>query len=156
MKWRGWMASLAMLCVLSPLALAQSTADPATEQPYVPRLGDIMNAIQTRHMKLWFAGQARNWELAAYEVRQIKAGLVEAAGFYTGIPISNVTTMSTPIQSLSDAIAARDSRRFGKAFGELTDGCNGCHQSMQRDFVLIRVPTEQPFSDQVFPPRGVK
>jgi hypothetical protein len=35
----------------------------------VPLLGDIMNAVQTRHMKLWFAGKAFNWELATYELR---------------------------------------------------------------------------------------
>ena len=28
-----------------------------------------MNAVQTRHMKLWFAGKAFNWELATYELR---------------------------------------------------------------------------------------
>jgi hypothetical protein len=156
MKWRGSIIGLLILCAPTPFALAQSAMDSTSSQPYVPRLGDIMNAVQSRHMKLWFAGRERNWELATYELRQLRAGVVEAAMLYAGIPVSNVTTMSTPIESLSDAIAAKDSRRFAKAYGELTDGCNGCHQSMQRGFILIRVPTEQPFSDQVFPPKGGK
>jgi hypothetical protein len=37
-----------------------------------------MTAIQLRHMKLWFAGKALNWELAAYELRQLDTGLMEA------------------------------------------------------------------------------
>ena len=97
-------------------------------EQYVPRLGDIMNAVQSRHIKLWFAGKARNWELAAYELRQLKAGLVEAAVLYEGIPVTNVTTMAKPVQSISDAIEAKDGKRFAKAVGELTDGCNACHQ----------------------------
>jgi hypothetical protein len=48
--------------------------------------------------------------------------------------------------------AAKDSGKFAKAFGELTAGCNACHQSMERGFIVMRVPTEDPFSDQRFAP----
>jgi hypothetical protein len=47
---------------------------------------------------------------------------------------------------------AKDSGKFAKAFGELTAGCNACHQSMERGFIVMRVPTEDPFSDQRFAP----
>jgi hypothetical protein len=153
MKWRRWLIGLMLVCMLAPLALAQTNQTDmvgATEEQFVPRLGDIMNTVQTRHIKLWFAGKSLNWELAAYELRQLKAGLLQAALMYAGIPVTNVTTMSNPLQSIADAIAAKDIRRFNKGVGELTDGCNGCHQSMGRGFIAIRVPTEQPFSDQLF------
>jgi hypothetical protein len=154
MKLRRYIAALLVVCSLTPLAIAQSGMNtPATEQ-YVPRLGDIMNAIQSRHMKLWFAGKALNWELAAYELRQLEAGLMEAAMLYPGIPVTNVTTMAEPAHSVAAAIEARDSRRFAKTVGELTDGCNACHRSIERSFIVMRVPTEQPFSNQVFPPQG--
>jgi len=42
----------------------------------VPALADIMTAVQWRHIKLWFAGKFRNWDLANYELRQIKVSLV--------------------------------------------------------------------------------
>jgi hypothetical protein len=32
--------------------------DSASNEQYQPRLGDIMSAVQLRHMKLWFAGKA--------------------------------------------------------------------------------------------------
>jgi hypothetical protein len=110
-----------------------------------------MTAIQLRHMKLWFAGKALNWELAGYEPRQLDTGLMEAATLCPGIPVSDVTTRAGPAKLIADAIEARDGRRFAKAVGELTDGCNACHQSVGRGFIVMRTPTEQPFSNQVFP-----
>jgi hypothetical protein len=154
MKLHGWIAALLLMPALAPPALAQSKTGTSSEEQYVPKLGDIMNAAQTRHIKLWYAGKAANWELAAFELRQLKAGLVEAAMLYSGIPVTNVTTLQAPLQSAADAIAAKDSQRFVKAYGELTGGCNACHQSMERSFIAIRTPTDQPFGDQIFPPQN--
>ena len=73
---------------------------------------------------------------------------------YSGIPVSNVSTLKDPLQAVSDAIAAKDGRKFAKAFGSLTEGCNSCHTSMNRSFIAIRVPTgSQPFANQLFPPQ---
>jgi len=153
MKLRGWMIGLLTAGVLAPSAMAQSSLNATSNERYVPRLGDIMIGVQTRHIKLWLAGKAQNWELAAYQLRQLKAGLLDAAVLYEGIPASNVTTMTKPVQSISDAIEARDGKRFAGAVGELTDGCNSCHQQMQRGFIAIQTPTASPFSDQSFAPQ---
>ena len=153
MKLRGMIIALLTVGALAPAAVAQSNLQPTTGEQYVPRLGDIMNAVQTRHIKLRLAGRAANWDLAAYQLRQLKAGLLEAAVLYEGIPVSNVTTMAAPVQSIADAIAAKDSQRFTKAAGELTDGCNACHKSMGRGFIVIQTPTASPFGDQSFAPQ---
>jgi hypothetical protein len=140
---------------LASLGLAQSGNFTPSGEAYIPHLGDIMSAIQTRHVKLWYAGKAANWDLATFELRQLKANLVEAARFYEGIPVSNVTTMAAPLQSVEDAIGAKDRPRFSKTFAELTTACNGCHTSMERAFIVIRTPTEpQPFGGQSFSPQG--
>ena len=154
MKLRGYLIALLMVCSLAPSAIAQSNLNAATGERYVPRLGDIMNAVQSRHIKLWFAGKARNWQLATYELDLLKAGLLEAAVLYEGIPVTNVTTMKKPVDSISAAIEARDDRRFAKALGEFTDGCNACHKSMGRGFIVMRIPNEQPFGDQSFAPEA--
>lgn len=154
MKPRGWMIGLLMACAVAPPALAQADLDAVKNEQYVPRLADIMNGLQSRHNKLWFAGKALNWELAAYELRLIKGGLLEAAVLYPGIPVSNVTTMTRPVQAVADAIEARDSKRFSKAAGELTEGCNACHQSMGRGFIVMRLPGGEPSGNQSFAPRG--
>jgi hypothetical protein len=158
MKLREWIAAVLLLSASAGLAAAQSSIDASPGEPYVPRLGDIMNNAQTRHIKLWYAAKAANWELAAFEIRQLKANLVQAALLYSGIPVTNVTTLAAPLQSVADAIEAKDGKRFAAAYGELTGGCNACHQSMERAFISIRTPAEQPFGfgDQLFTPQGKK
>lgn len=153
MKLRHWMLVLGGLAAATAAA-AQDLKSPSADQ-YVPRLGDIMSAAQTRHQKLWLAGKAQNWELAAFELRQLKASLIEAALLYSGIPVGNVTTLEPSLQSTSDAIAAKDVRKFAKAVGDLTEGCNACHRSMGRSFVVMKVPADpQPFGNQQFAPQA--
>ena len=69
MKFRGWM--LTLLVAGSTAAVAQSGFSALAADQYVPQLGDIMNAAQVRHQKLYFAGKARNWELARLIRRQL-------------------------------------------------------------------------------------
>jgi hypothetical protein len=49
---------------------------------FTPGLGEIMTLTQMRHSKLWFAGQASNWQLATYELDEIREGLKDAATFH--------------------------------------------------------------------------
>jgi hypothetical protein len=151
MNWRGLIVLL--ICALPLVAAAQSGVNLPPSEPYVPRLGDIMNTVQIRHTKLWFAGKSANWDLAGYEIRQLKAGLVEAASLYEGIPVTNVTTMAAPVQAVADAVEAKDGKKFAKAYGDMTVGCNGCHQSIGRGFIVMRVPDVSPFGDQQFAPQ---
>jgi len=123
-----------------------------TSQKTPPRLVDIMSAIQFRHSKLWTAGQQKNWELAGYELDLVKSSLTEAIELYTDIPVDNITMINPPIKLIEGAIAARNSAAFSKAFGELTAGCNSCHQSVGRGFIVMKAPTASPFSNQSFSP----
>jgi hypothetical protein len=146
---------------IAALALAAATALAVAEpserpppKPGNPRLADIMEAAQARHIKLWFAGKARNWELAAYETRQIKARLEDAATLYQSLPVNNLTTMAGPLTAIAAAIYAKDARQFTAAYDELTAGCNSCHGAVERSFINVRTPVSNPFSDQDFaPPR---
>ena len=128
-------------------AQAQSSAN-----VYKPSLGDIMGATQLRHFKLWFAGKLQNWDLARYELEQIKASFSDAATLYPGIPIADMSIMSDPGRRLDQAIEAKDSAKFAKAFEDMTAGCNACHQAIGRGFIAIRLPTSSPFSNQDFAP----
>jgi hypothetical protein len=91
--------------------------------------------------------------LAAYELRQLKESLVEAALLYSGIPVSNVTTLGSSIDEISAAVDQKDTKRLVKKYAELTKGCNTCHQSMGRTFIAIQIPAEQPFANQLFSPK---
>jgi hypothetical protein len=152
MEIRTLMLVLLLSVESMTLATAQSSREPISRGESVPRLGDIMAAKQWRHIKLWFAGRQRNWELAAYELAQIKANLADAATLYSNIPVSDVAIMAEPLQSINKAIEAKDSVSFAKAFNGLTAGCNSCHREMEREFITIQVPAVSPFSDQSFSP----
>ena len=154
MKRWSWTVALVLLGTSTLLAPAQDLK-PSNGNEYLPRLGDIMSAAQTRHQKLWFAGKAQNWQLAAFELRQLKASLAEAAVLYSDIPVSHVATMEGPLQSVSEAITAKDGRKFAKAVGDLTEGCNSCHRSVDRGFIVMKIPADQQlFSNQLFSPPG--
>ncbi|MGH2563654.1 MAG: hypothetical protein ACRDE5_04015, partial [Ginsengibacter sp.] len=43
---------------------------------YAPGLGEIMGGIQMHHAKLWYAGINDNWELAQYEIDELKERFV--------------------------------------------------------------------------------
>lgn len=150
MKMRAFVLVLLVSVAPTALAVAQSSPEPMTRGDNLPRLGEIMLAKQWRHMKLWFAGKQRNWNLAAYELAQIRASLTEAAMLYSGIPVSDVVVMAEPIQSVDKAIQSKDSAGFVSAFNKLTAGCNACHREMGREFIEIKVPAESPFNNQVF------
>jgi 3-oxoacyl-(acyl-carrier-protein) synthase len=155
MTLRGWIVGLAFACASISLALAQSGLEkPSGDQQYVPQLSDLMNSVQTRHIKLWLSARAQNWDLARFELSRLRASLTEAALLYSGIPVSNVTTLGTSLQSIEEATDAKDSKRFAASFAGLTDGCNACHSGMSRGFIVIRTPTEQPFGNQLFAPQG--
>jgi len=153
MKCLALISALSVGIVLAPLAVAQAPRGRPPPGGYVPGLGNIMGATQLRHFKLWFAGKLRNWELAAYELGQIKASFEDAATLYPGIPVTDMTIVEKPVRSIGDAIEAKDSTRFVKAFNDLTAACNACHQAIGRGFITIQVPTASPFSNQSFSPR---
>jgi hypothetical protein len=140
--------AVAFTALTVPLMVAAQTSS-----KYGPRLADIMSVVQTRHSKLWTAGQQKNWELAAYELELVKASLTEAIAFYVDLPVENITMIDPPIKSIEQAIASRNGAAFSKGFADLTTGCNSCHQSVGRDFIVMKVPATSPFSNQSFAPR---
>lgn len=126
--------------------------------PDNPALADIMSATQFRHLKLGYAGQVANWPLAHYEVTLMKQNFDLAAHAYPKVgtvPFAEVVkSKSGPaLDQIDRAITAHDLRGFAMAFQSLTDACNSCHQETGVGFVVMRVPTLSPFSNQVFLPK---
>jgi hypothetical protein len=145
----------ASAATMTNFAIAQPDFSPSPNARSAPRLVETMNAAQVQHLKLWYAGRSKNWELANFELRQLTDSLAEAAIFYPGIPVSNVTTMRDPLLSIADAITAGDGRKFAASMRGLTEACNACHASMERGFIAIGIPTDQhPPGNQIFAPPG--
>ena len=68
------MKRIVISAVIVACSAMLAAAQPA-RAPYEPGLGEFMMATQLRHAKLWFAGKSHNWDLAAYEIDEIKEGL---------------------------------------------------------------------------------
>lgn len=114
-----------------------------------------MGQIQMRHAKLWFAGKAKNWELAAHELDEIKEAFEDAAKYqpnYKGKPIAEMIGPFTtrPITQIEKAIAAKDTVRFAKAFDSLSNACTSCHQATDHGFIAIQRPSFPPLTNQRF------
>ena len=59
--------------------------------------------------------------------------------------IASVTAQ--PFKELDGAIKSRDSIAFTKAYADLTDACNSCHQALNHGVVEIRAPNRTSASD---------
>jgi hypothetical protein len=146
---------IATTIVLAALVLS-AAAQPAKE-PYAPGLGEFMTATQLRHAKLWFAGKKKNWDLAAYEIDEIKEGLEEAERQFPthdGIPVADMikTIIGPAIEELEKAVEAKSSAKFTVVFDRLTSACNACHAGTNKPFIRIQRPTAPPLSNQNFAP----
>src|ERR1022692_3970719 len=68
---------------------------------YLPQLADLMNeSMQIHHAKLWFAGHAGNWVLAAYEVKKIKGTIEEIKETIVDIQTASSLWQRVPIGTL--------------------------------------------------------
>jgi hypothetical protein len=146
--------AVATIALTSPVLLA---AAQQAKEPYVPGLGEFMTATQLRHAKLWFAGTAKNWDLAAYEIDEIKEGLEDAAKqvpVHEGIPVADMikTIIDPALDGLEKAVAAKSGAKFTAAFDNLTNACNTCHAGAKKEFIRIQRPTAPPLTNQKFAP----
>jgi hypothetical protein len=156
MKRRAVLAALGI--GMSFPVLADDQPPGKAQPPYLLRLSDIMVATQLRHFKLWYAGQVKNWELANYELAQIRASFEDAARFSPNIPVAPMTTIIQSADEVRSAIEEKDSAKFAKALDKLTLACNSCHRAAGVGFIAIREPRTSPMltsplSDQAFRPR---
>jgi len=132
---------------------------------YHPELGEQMLTIQIRHARLWFAGEAKNWTLAAFELQEIKEAfdaVVEQNpehAIFQPQRLADILPAMTrgPVIALRDAIDHASRPEFEKAYDGLSAACSGCHKAAGNDFLVIQRPTA-PLLDnlRVAPPPAKK
>jgi hypothetical protein len=118
-----------------------------------PGVGTLMLEVQLHFAKLYFAGEARNWDLATFERNQIEE-LVEKAAILrpveNGVKLDEVinTFKQTPFSAVKDAIEVKDRNLVRQAYNDSMAMCNACHQATGRPFIAIVTPTNPPVSNQ--------
>ncbi len=150
------------MTVASPVWAAEKSSRPDTSEmaalkkeiaelkksAYHPELGEQMLGIQIRHARLWFAGEGENWNLAAFEVQELKEAFdavveqnPEHAIFQPQRLADILPAMTNaPIKALRDSIDHSSKAEFEAAFDGLSAACTGCHHVAGNDFLVIQRP----------------
>ena len=157
------LAAVVMMLIVWGAACRQSSTPPPVAPPpaesYAPGLGEIMTLQQMRHTKLWLAGEAGNWDLAAYEVKELQEGFADVVKFHPTHEESPVAPkdaiprmVTVPLMDLAASVAAKDRAGFERDYDELTGKCNDCHDATNVAFNRVQRPSGNPYPNQVFAP----
>ena len=123
-----------------------------------PGLGVIMQEIGRRFTAIFYAARAGNWELANYELKELreaqevaeitrpkrKDALISFEESFLG------GEKDTVEGTLQDAINKKNFIAFNKSFKSAVNGCNGCHQSTGFPFIKYRLPAKSELPLQFF------
>jgi len=134
-------------------SLKRAQADLASAKEAVPGLGEYMTTIQLHVGKLWFAAKASNWELANYELDELKETMEAAKALNAeknGVKISGVldSILQTQVAQLAESIKRKSPTEFQKLYDETLSACNGCHMEAGYKFIHIVRPTAPPVTNQ--------
>jgi hypothetical protein len=150
-------AAAAILALGVATSRSMAAGPEATPPPhvaeYLPSISDLMIAtIQPRHERLWQAEQDDNWEFTAYELGNLhgafkRLGSAHPVEHDISFPEMITSVTEQPFKDLSSAIQAKDHTAFARAYANLTDACNSCHQALNHGVVEIHVPSRTSASD---------
>ena len=124
-----------------------------------PGLGVIMQEIGRRFTAIFYAARAGNWELANYELKELreaqevaeitrpkrKDALISFEESFLGSSEEDAAE-----GTLQDAINKKNFLAFNKSFKSAVNGCNGCHQSTGFSFIKYRLPAKSELPLQFF------
>ena len=109
-----------------------------------PGLGTVMVEVGYRNWVLPYAAKGGNWELAAYQVKEI--GEIMEVGETTRPKRKAGLSKFTdgPLKALNDAITAKDIAAFDTAWTAEVKGCNDCHDEQGFKFMEWKLPSTPP------------
>jgi cytochrome c553 len=115
---------------------------------YHPELGEQMLILQIRHARLWFAGEAGNWNLATFEVQELQEAFDAVVAHNPDDAnlqperLADVLPAMTrePIAALRKAVDGKSKDAFEKAYDGLSAACTGCHRVAGNDMLVIQRP----------------
>jgi hypothetical protein len=121
------------------------------DSTYKPGFAEFMTNIQIHHAKLWFAGQAGNWKLADFELKEIEENIDNLKKFRSDRKETQMVIMINPqLDSVNLSIEQKNPALFKTSFTSLTHKCNTCHMLVNYGFNKVKIPDTPPFSNQEF------
>jgi cytochrome c553 len=121
-------------------------------------LAAAMGRMQVYADKLYHAGAAENWELAAFYLHEIEeiGEEIEAARIEKhGVNVSSLASsqLLQPVERLEQAVQAGDPVAFNTGYNQLVGHCNACHGASGYGFVQIAIPQREHRWNQEFAPQ---
>jgi cytochrome c553 len=122
-----------------------------------PGLGDYMSTIQLHAAKIWFAAQALNWNLAGYELGELKETFDGADALHVmknKVDISGViqSVKNTQIETLESAVRQKNLTGFVSGYRQTLEACNACHGAAGYGFIHVKIPSAEPVTNQIWKP----
>ncbi len=117
-----------------------------------PGLGTIMIEYSHRMASAYFAQQAGNWDMAKYQVLEMRE--IQEVGETTrpGRAAALKAFESSYLDPLAKAIDNKDANAFSTAYKNAITGCNSCHASQTSSefpgsysYIKVQVPTDNTF-----------
>ena len=138
----------------SPAAAASPAAPPSLSASQLtamePGLSSFMMETAKRMGRSWFAGQASNWDEAAFEIREAREVLQHGAVRQNASRQQAISSFNTGFMDpLVEAAQGGDKTRYEAAYRSAIQGCNSCHASQTYgainqpfSFIRVQVPTK--------------
>ena len=131
--------------------LAAMKADIQMLKDRAPSASVAMADVSFHWSNLWFAGQAKNWPLAAYYYNESRnhvrwlirinpqpkgpdGALVDLKGIFDAVDTSTFAAVKA-------AIDKKNSADFAKAYAAALESCYSCHQAVGRPYIRPQIPT---------------
>ncbi len=137
------------------VAALKTALKEAQEEAYHPELSAHMLGIQAHHEKLYYAGEARNWELAHYNIHEIEEWVEEIGELFpmhneVDIKSLSETMLDSGIEAVETSIAKKDLEAFKTGFKLLSSNCNACHIAAGYPEIRVLTPSGPGYTNQDF------
>lgn len=108
-------------------------------------LATFMASYERFLTKLHAAGQAQNWDLAAFyheELEETAEQLEKLDLTDDGVPVSQMMrpNLLEPLEAVEKAIHRRDAQAFQENFRLLVGHCNSCHVAAGKPYIQFSLP----------------
>ena len=109
-----------------------------------PGLGTVMIEFGHRYYISYYAANARNWDLAKYELEELIEAqeIAEATRPKYAKDLKNFEDGA--LAKLIEAIDAKNWTLFEKRYEETTKACNACHRANGHGYIHYQLPKTAP------------
>jgi hypothetical protein len=109
-----------------------------------PGLARLMPEVGDRFWKAWYAAHAANWELAAWQLRELRKllwlGRITRPKYIHDLD----EWIHDDLEPLLDALAERDLGRFDRLYHDAVEAANEFHRRWNKSFIVWKLPEQPP------------